>query len=63
MCANAVRADRILTQDEYPRSRGGTSETIDKGNLYKILNNPLYIGEMRHKGECFRGEHCARPKW
>ena len=39
---------------------------IDKGALYKILNNPLYIGEMRHKGERFPGEHDAiitRGQW
>jgi len=39
---------------------------IDKGALYKILNNPLYVGDIRHKGVCYPGEHEAiitRGQW
>jgi len=30
---------------------------IDKGALYKILNNPMYLGQIRHKGVAHSGEH------
>jgi hypothetical protein len=30
---------------------------IDKGALYKILNNPMYLGQIRHKGVAHPGEH------
>jgi hypothetical protein len=34
-------------------------QLIDKGALYKILNNPVYLGKIRHKGVCHSGEHEA----
>ena len=30
---------------------------IDKGALYKILNNPVYLGQIRHKDVAHPGEH------
>ena len=30
-----------------------------RGAIYKILNNPIYLGHIRHKGECHPGEHEA----
>lgn len=39
------------------RSRRGYM--LDKGALYKLLNNRVYIGEAVHKGEAFPGEHEA----
>jgi len=32
---------------------------IDKGFLYKLLRNRVYLGEAVHKGESFPGEHDA----
>ena len=32
---------------------------FDKGSLYRILNNRVYIGEVHHKGKHFPGEHKA----
>jgi site-specific DNA recombinase len=32
---------------------------IDKGSLYKLLNNRVYIGEAVHKGTPYPGEHEA----
>jgi site-specific DNA recombinase len=32
---------------------------IDKGFLYKLLNNRVYIGEAVHKGTAYPGEHRA----
>ncbi len=39
---------------------------MDKGALYKILNNPVYVGEISHKGARYPGEHEAivtREEW
>ncbi|MFV8630523.1 recombinase family protein [Ralstonia pseudosolanacearum] len=30
---------------------------LDKGALYRILNNPLYRGQICQRGVCYRGEH------
>ena len=41
------------TQDGKQR----IGKLIDKGYVYKILNNPLYYGMIHFKGEKYRGEH------
>ena len=38
---------------------GKTGSLIDKGDLYKLLNNRIYIGEAVHKGSVYPGEHEA----
>jgi site-specific DNA recombinase len=47
---------RQLIQEDVRNKYG---KLIDKGILYKLLNNPVYIGEAVHKGVCFPGEHSA----
>ena len=42
---------------EGVRSRRG--RPIDKGFLYKLLNNRIYIGDTVHKGTAYPGEHAA----
>ena len=37
--------------------KGGCS--FSRGTLYKILSNPIYIGQIRHKGTCHDGQHKA----
>jgi hypothetical protein len=32
---------------------------IDKGHLYKLLNNRVYLGEAVHKETAHPGEHMA----
>jgi hypothetical protein len=46
------------------RARPGTP--MDKKYLAKLLRNPLYVGEIRHKGKTYPGQHEAiidRPLW
>jgi len=38
-------------------SKGGGP--FDRGSLYALLTNPLYIGKVKHKGDVFDGEHEA----
>jgi DNA invertase Pin-like site-specific DNA recombinase len=39
--------------------RGKQGKLIDKGYIYKLLNNRVYIGEAVHKGVAYPGEHQA----
>ena len=42
------------------RTEGATSKAgrpLDKGDVYKLLNNRTYIGEVTHKGQVYPGEH------
>jgi DNA invertase Pin-like site-specific DNA recombinase len=44
------------------QAEGITSKTgrpLDKGDVYKVLNNRTYVGEVAHKGNIYRGEHQA----
>lgn len=46
------------------RSVGGVSFT--RGSLAQLLQNPIFIGKVRHRGELFDGEHEAiidQPQW
>ncbi len=46
--------------------RTGAGRPIDKGAIYKLLANRIYVGEMHHKGQYFPGEHepiIARALW
>jgi hypothetical protein len=36
-----------------------SGRTLDKGDVYKVLNLRTYIGEVTHKGSLYRGEHEA----
>jgi len=47
---------RELRRDGF-RNKQGT--LIDKGYLYRLLNNRVYRGEALHKGQSYRGEHAA----
>src|SRR3954466_4179377 len=47
---------------EQLRSEGVTGKKgrlVDKGYLYQLLKNRVYIGEAVHKGESYPGEHKA----
>jgi DNA invertase Pin-like site-specific DNA recombinase len=39
------------------RAYGGAP--LDRGSVYKILNNPIYIGKIRHHGQLYDGRHPA----
>jgi site-specific DNA recombinase len=47
---------RQLIQDGVRNKYG---KLIDKGMLYELLNNPVYVGEAVHKGVSYPGEHVA----
>jgi DNA invertase Pin-like site-specific DNA recombinase len=51
------------------RAHGVTTKAgkpIDKGDIYKLLNNRTYVGEAAHKGQVYPGEHkpiISRELW
>lgn len=47
----------VALGSEGMTTKGG--KPIDKGYIYKILNNRIYIGEAVHKGTAYPGEHQA----
>ena len=67
---NELRSVRLLKEDLDRRSlvskvrigknglqMGG--KTYSRGKLYKLLSNPIYIGEIRHLKNCHLGQHEA----
>jgi site-specific DNA recombinase len=50
-----------LTTKPYAVQRGRATGNLPfaRGHLYKILSNPLYIGEIEHKGVRHPGQHPA----
>jgi site-specific DNA recombinase len=48
--ARSLRTEGVLTKRGSP---------IDKGFIYKTLNNRIYLGEAVHKGVSYPGEHKA----
>jgi site-specific DNA recombinase len=50
LVARALNAEGVTTRRGKP---------IDKGFLYKLLNNRVYIGDAVHKGTAYPGEHEA----
>jgi len=50
MLAKALAAEVVLNKRGKP---------VDKGFLYKLINNRVYLGEAVHKGTGYPGEHAA----
>src|SRR5205807_5318545 len=63
-CVRRVKeeADRLgLRTKRSPMAsgivRGGKS--FSRGHLYNLLSNPIYIGQIAHKGQLYPGQHPA----
>jgi site-specific DNA recombinase len=41
--------------DGGDRSTGGG--LFSRGHIYKLLSNPIYVGRIAHKGQCYEGHH------
>lgn len=53
---SATTLVRALRAEGITGKRG---KLVDKGYLYKLLNNRVYVGEAVHKGTAYPGEHQA----
>jgi len=59
---NGVRS-KIRVSKEGVESGG---QAFSRGALYTLLRNPIYVGEIRHKGVCHPGQHAPiidRAMW
>ena len=60
---SATTLARTLAAEGMTTKRG---RPIDKGTVYKLLNNRVYVGEAVHKGTAYPGEHqpiVSRALW
>ena len=55
-CGSATTVTRELATDNFVNKYG---QSLDKGRIYKLLNNRTYIGNTVHKGTAYPGEHEA----
>jgi site-specific DNA recombinase len=53
---SATKLARQLAAEGVSTKRGSP---VDKGYIYKVLNNRVYVGEAVHKGTAYPGEHRA----
>ena len=56
LVGSATVLARTLASEGVTTKRG---KPLDKGYLYKMLNNQIYIGKAVHKGTAYPGEHEA----
>ncbi len=67
-----VEAELVRRGIQRPKSRAVTSgrayggRPFTRGEIYKLLSNPIYLGEIGHKGQRYDGQHPAivdRDTW
>lgn len=51
---SGTKLTQILRAEGVSTKRG---KPINKGDIYKLLNNCTYVGDVAHKGKVFAGEH------
>jgi site-specific DNA recombinase len=64
--AELTRLNLTTKPYETPRGRAIGGLSFARGHIYKILSNPLYIGEIEHRGVRYPGQHpplIDRQKW
>jgi hypothetical protein len=55
-CGSALTVVRELAAESFVNKYG---QRLDKGRIYKLLHNRVYIGDAVHKGAAYPGEHEA----
>jgi DNA invertase Pin-like site-specific DNA recombinase len=55
-CRSALAVVRELAADGFVNKYG---QKLDKGRIYKLLHNRVYVGDAVHKGTAYPGEHQA----
>src|SRR6266850_245159 len=63
-CARRVKeeADRLGLRTKRGTTASGTERggrSFSRGHIYHLLSNPIYIGEIAHKGQLYPGQHPA----
>src|SRR5439155_625408 len=55
-------ADRLGLSTKHSTTASGTErggKSFSRGHIYNLLSNPIYIGEIAHKGQLYPGQHPA----
>jgi site-specific DNA recombinase len=63
-CVRRVKeeADRLGLSTKRSTTASGTErggKSFSRGHLYRLLSNPIYIGEIAHKSQLYPGQHPA----
>src|SRR5438132_5087573 len=63
-CVRRVKqeADRLGLSTKRSTTAGGIERggrPFSRGHIYNLLSNPIYIGEIAHKGQLYPGQHPA----
>ena len=63
-CLRAVEKEAnhrglLSKKQEYSTGRRAGGKSFSRGQIYYILRNPLYIGQMRHKEKTYPGRQAA----
>jgi site-specific DNA recombinase len=63
-CVRRVKeeADRLGLSTKRSTTASGTERggrPFSRGHIYHLLSNPIYIGEIAHKGQLYPGQHPA----
>src|SRR5467141_727164 len=63
-CVRRVKqeADRLGLRTKHRTTASGTERggrSFSRGHIYHLLSNPIYIGEIAHKGQLYPGQHPA----
>jgi len=53
------RSGRLTPQCTSKSGRPYGGSRFSRGQLYNLLSNPVYIGQIRHKGQVYPGQHPA----
>lgn len=57
--ARGIQPQVLIEQLANEGARNKNGKPIDKGYLYRVLHNRVYLGEAVHKGTSYPGEHEA----
>jgi DNA invertase Pin-like site-specific DNA recombinase len=57
--AQGIQPQLLLRRLADDGSLNKNGKPIDKGYLYRVINNRVYLGEAVHKGQAYPGEHEA----
>lgn len=55
--SEALQLGLTTRRREWTDGRQTGGGPFSRGHLYRILNNPLYVGRIRHKGHSYPGSH------
>src|SRR5258705_5759861 len=55
-------ADRLGLRTKRSTTESGTERggrSFSRGHIYTLLSNPIYVGQIAHKGQHYSGQHQA----